>query len=302
MPTTIPLLLLLIAPQFCEPQADAILWGSRVEDMFTDTDVLDAYSIGNVCFVVRRSQLPMDDEVCKDVSKVLPVDRAVIHARPGFDQQLLINQLLGQPHRLRLDSICLVDHGDAGFVWTTTWDLYPAVGGSSGIPFQYRVHVKPNGALIVPEHYLCDVIGDPGLDQILLSVLAFDDLNRPAGDIQEGQSSTIFGDEALDLARTAVQKLLEPELGRGETPGFRFYDQSAIDVPIRTKHDGSIEKRKVWAVNFIAADTAAENVHAVAQFTVWVTEDGFVSHLSRGSWQAISRRKPLATPSETKPE
>ena len=89
--------------------------------LLADVDVLDAFPIGDVVFVHRGSGLPSDEKAVTDLSKIIPVNRAEIHGRPGQAVLMLIDQVLGDPHALHVKNLSAINYASSGYVWKVTW-------------------------------------------------------------------------------------------------------------------------------------------------------------------------------------
>lgn len=264
-------------------------YAPRVQSL--DDVVLDAFPIGDVVFVYRRSELPSGDNAVADLSKIIPAHRAEIHGRPGPDVSSLINQMLGTPHTTHVESLSAINYGDSGYVWKVTRKLFPSFGGFSGVPFQFRSYVNPDGSLIAPERYLCDhdtVVGTEGRffgNDNIFSVMSFADF-----EVDEKNAKHIHGDQALSLATNAIEKFVAQKPLKKHKVAYRLHDQSLLRLPVATNHDGKLAMRKVWAVNFVDAKLTGNAIHEAEPLTVWVTVDGMVSQLTFRSWKAQDRR------------
>lgn len=273
--------ILALCPTFCGAQS---YYAPRI-DSLSEKDVLDAFAIGNVVFFYRYSQLPSNDKAVSDLSKVISVHRAKLHGRPDRDVCSLVDRMLGHPHQLTVKKLSAIDHGDSGFVWKITWEIQPKHGGSSGIPFEFRSYVNPDGSVMMPERFLCDHVPVPGTDQNIFSILSFSDFQT-----DEENGEKVHGDRVLSLATNSVRSLEMEKPLMEQKVGFRFRGQSVMQLPVGMKHDGKPIIRRVWAVTFVDAKSTGNAIHEAEPLTVWVTEDGIVSQLTFGKWQARSRR------------
>lgn len=89
----------------------------KLSGSLINPDVFDSFEIENVVFVNLVSDLPSADEAVTDLSKMISVDRAAIHAKPGPEIESLIELMLHRPHEPFLDEVCLSKHGESGFLW-----------------------------------------------------------------------------------------------------------------------------------------------------------------------------------------
>jgi len=255
-------------------------------------DMLDASAVGHAVFVFRRSQLQQGELAHRGLSELIPVDRAEVHGRPGREVRALIAHMLGTPHELHVREVCASIKETPGFIWKVTWELFPARGGSTGTPYESHAFVNPDGSVLTPERFLCDHMylanGNEeyyfGGGHGVFSALAIADIGVKADD------TTVHGDKVLSLAKAALDRFVEENFEASKGPNLRFHDQSLIDLPIDTDRNAQVVKAKVWAVNFIEADLAREEINQSDPFTVWVTTDGLVSQLSLHRWKPVRLR------------
>ena len=253
------------------------------EDLLQDDHVLDAYSLGRIVFVYRRSSLPSPETAVTDLSKLISVDRAAEHGKPD---QLMLRQLnsplMGIELKPELNEATAVNCGDRGFFWRILWEFYPAKGGSSGPPLTCRTYVGPDGSLIPVERALCDMIEFPNEDDggdCLVSSLPFKKLSKRAK-----ERAVIHGDEVLSRAQTKLDEALANS-GREHKLSLRFRDQELINVPYKLLHTGETEERDIWAVHYVLPDLQHDAILKSDPFTVWVTVDGEVGKLTWNGWK-----------------
>lgn len=179
------------------------------------------------------------------------------------------------------------------FIWKVPWEIVPAHGGATGVPYKYHAFVNPDGSVLLPAQFLCDHMPLPGDDGAydfggghgIFSTLAFVDIAIKT------DAATLHGDQVLKSAKAALDCFLKDSFEAGQGPNLRFHDQSLIDLPIDTDRNAKVVTDKVWAVNFIEADLAeAAITQRVDPFTIWVTTDGIVSQLSLDRWKPVRLR------------
>lgn len=271
--------------QHCFP-----LDGTEETELLRDNDVLDAYSLGHIVFVYRKRSLPTPEAAVTDLTKIISVDRAVEHGKPD---KVLLNQLqsplFGMELTPSLDEATAVSRGDQGFFWRISWELFPAKGALGGVPWTCRTYVGPDGAPILVERALCDIVRFPKAanneeeeNGYLISSIPFAELPKRTKD-----QAVIHGEEILSRAQAELKAAFE-QSGRqpkDPIPSLRFRDQSLIKVPYEMLHTGDIVYRDVWAVRFVPADLKPDAILTAEPFTVWVTVDGQVSKLTWNGWK-----------------
>lgn len=260
---------------------------TRAELLSTD-DVVDAYSIADMSFVIRESKI-FDSKIKEtDLSKLLSPAEAVKRGLPDQETGLLIDRLLHRHHEPYLVFASAVNNGDAGFYWHMKWHLFPSPGGFSGIPYEYHAIVRSDGTYVKPELFLCDDYGTYSsreMDQIVFSVLAIDDLLPTTKSEVDLEKIRKAADRSINLAKSEFK--IESD--------FRSLTPKRIVFPgvLSTKAPG--EELEVWLVRFVDKKIEnPENVKYVGSIAVWVTSDLLTSELTMGDWAATPKRKVVA--------
>lgn len=272
------LLIVLLAPTLFSQD----LISPQMDGLF-DKDVFDGFATGDAVYVYRAVKLPANEKAVKDLTKMLPVDRAALHGVPGKLQDELTDAMLGMETTTSLQSVSAESYGDLGFLWKVVYDIRPAQGGATGVWPSFIRYVKPDGSLINPETYICSrkLVAE---DTPLFSVMSFDDLSI------DSDSPQIDGEEALRIARESIEKICAAALVENLKIKTRFHDQGIVKIPIKGKKPNETILRPMWQVRFMLADHASYELFDCDPIIVWITSDGFASTLSLNEWHAKNRR------------
>lgn len=243
-------------------------------DLLPDHDDQEVFQIGQILFAYPPVRRPEGSPAVSDLSKIQSVAKAVRSAKPDAALRALVRQQLGTRHRFHFAEAALRYDGNAGSLWHITWNLFPARGGFSGVPYTYTALVTPSGRVIEPERFVSDAYVCRGNLRWLCSTLRLSPPGERAAD--ELAEATI-----RERATRAMKKFLDvPRADDSHTasPEMRFADQRLVRIPSAVADDGSLVSQPIWAVSF--REPADERDREESDlFTVWVTGDGRVADL-----------------------
>lgn len=249
-------------------------------DGLVETDYFDAFCIGSVAHVFWNTSLPDTRSAVEELSKIISVDRAAIHSAPDESNRSLINLMFGYETRFSEEAISAVNYGDSGYIWKIERSVFPAMGGSTGVPPRYLSYVNADGSLIFPSRYLFSK-KKVGPETQLYSVLPFAELETSSSNVNR-----IDGEDALRLAKEGLDSLIKKADESDVAIMTRFHDQKLVAYPIKTAITGKSETCNVWQVRFLLADDVAFELFDDSPIVVWVTSSGRISRLSLDSWNA----------------
>jgi hypothetical protein len=236
----------------------------EVSEILPDVDPDTSFRIGQIVFDYPDDQVELAEPVM-NLSQLQSVAEVVERAAPGRAIAALVEQQLTFPHDFEFASAIVKNHGDAGLVWTVTYELFPKMGGFSGVPFQYRAVVDGRGRLRRPRLTVIDEMFHSVEEGWTCSFL-----HLPGS--PEDKETVLNPEEIRGRAMKALATDTKNEGSSRSVRNRMEYDgQQLVRIPVSTDKSGETSSVEIWAVNF---RDPRQKVHPKDRFTVWVTPSG----------------------------
>lgn len=243
----------------------------EIENLLPDVDPESAFRIGQIIFDYPTDSALKGEAPVTELSDLPPV--AAIAKDLDDDPALmaLVNQQFSVPRRFFFEQATVARHGDAGFLWSVTYHIFPKEGGFSGAPYQYRTMAGRQGKLIPPRLTMFDAyfhsIGD-GWTCSTLSLSASP--VKPEAMLSEDE----IRDRAVKHLETFYGSL--PKELQSLQKRMQYRSQKQVRIPYATNAPGAIVYHDLRAVNFV---DSARKSRQDEVLTVWATPDGRLATL-----------------------
>lgn len=234
----------------------------------------DVVDLNELVFIYFQTDI---DRRKTDAESVVDHRVAITSADLSSFEHDLIAWSLGTSVRFEFVHATLSLPSTHNYIWSIEWRLLPAEGASTGMPYSMRAHLTGKGHLIRPKAYLWSAYPLPDEPSIRCSLSVADCR-------VESDKVKLHGDEIQQRAMKALSEFTTSQLSKTAVPNrskaapaWRFHSQQLIE--------GFPDDLRIWRVNVVddSLTDGATRVNEVRRFSIWVTEDGQVGHLSIGA-------------------
>ncbi|WP_146522311.1 hypothetical protein [Stieleria varia] len=253
----------------------------------TDFDnILALTAIRDITFATPLTGLSIANADEVNLSKVCSAEFAIQTGFPSPELNSLLTQLLGAQHRPMFRSATLEDYGAYGYAWTVTWELFPKLGGSTGIPFKWKAAITHDGQFVQPHLFLQSHFASYfGPENTIFCTLPMARLT-PA-------PAALTASELTELKRVAMHRVRETFQAAGYAYKFRIDRAVSHEFPGNIPGIGDDKHKSVaWSLHFVEVNHEDRDPR---EFTVWADDSGNVGDFTIGRWDA-NWGKPIDEP------
>lgn len=251
------------------------------------TEMIDGFEISGVVYIYHNSALPKADYAARDLSQLIPVDRAAIHGSPDASERALIELFYESEVEFEIESVSARRCNGSRYIWRVESSVSRSffACGYGDNSAKYIGYVNADGSLIEPSRYIVNH-SRVGNNSLVYSTLSFAELTK-----QKAKEPRVDGEEALRIARAKLDAFSAEASKSDVQIKTRFHDQQRLEIPIRMKNTGDQETSAVWKVRFLPNYIMESDDPFYNCIVVWVTDGGVTSELSLNSWQAKDEKR-----------
>lgn len=200
----------------------------------------------NLIFAYHKPQETEQPEKNEEVSldDVISVQEAVRKGGRTKFLDALVTQQLEVPHTFEFEKATLSkNRWNEKYYWKVRWELWPKIGGFSGIPFRYHARLKADGTVIPPTLYIVEQYLCPDRTGWVACRL---ELRKP----QEKEMPQFKETEIRKRALQAWEKFVQSHKKHAEAGQFpsKIVDQKRLRIPVGQSEAGKLLYEDVWAI------------------------------------------------------
>ncbi len=240
-------------------------------DLLPDADPDTSFGIGQMIFEYPIHRLGKDDQAVNELSLLQSVSDTVKKATPSPAITAIVDQQLSIPHEFHFVSATVSSRGDEGLMWDVVYELFPKVGGFSGVPYRYRAVLDGRGDLVSPQLTLFDAFFHSSKEGWTCCTLRLP--TSPTA-----KDAALSAEKIRDIATESLaDRTKAPNAAVTARSRMKYDSQKIIRIPCVANPTGGPEHVNIWAVSF--RDPAQKRDPALKEdtgerLTVWVTESG----------------------------
>jgi hypothetical protein len=234
-------------------------------DLLPDADPDTSFGIGQMMFEYRINLFGKDVQAVNDLSMLHSVSDTVKKATPSPAITAIVDQQLSTPHEFHFVSATVSSRGDSGLTWDVTYELFPKVGGFSGVPYRYRALLDGHGNLISPQLTLFDAFFHSTKEGWTCCILRIP--TSPTA-----KDAALSAEKIREIATESLaDRTKAPNAADTARSRMKYDSQKIIRIPCVANPMGAPEHVNIWAVSF---RDPVQKEDPGERLTVWVTESG----------------------------